>query len=151
MENDLKKHGNEIANLFRSIAKNFRKYMAVQVGECNFTITQFTVIHELYTHPGISLKELSRLMGLSKSTVCGIVDRLEAHGSVIRSRDEEDRRAVKIFLTLKTLEMQESMNLIKENYMAEILRNANMADIEVLVKSLRKFDTLILNETKMAK
>jgi DNA-binding MarR family transcriptional regulator len=40
-------------------------------------------------------------MYLHVSTVCGIVDRLEGAGHLVRSRNDKDRRAINICLTEK--------------------------------------------------
>jgi len=47
------------------------------------------------------LGELSKKMYLHPSTITGVVDRLEKRGYVLRHRDQEDRRVVKVQLTPK--------------------------------------------------
>ena len=48
---------------------------------------------------GLTLSELSTRMGLSHSTVSGIVDRLEARGFLRRAPRDDDRRFVEVQLT----------------------------------------------------
>ncbi len=46
-----------------------------------------------------TMNELSRLLGLDKSSVTGLVDRAERRGLVVRVRSTADRRAVLVSLT----------------------------------------------------
>lgn len=137
----LNDYAEEIKNLFRSIEKSFRGYMSAQIGEHNLTVPQLLVLQELYHHPNITLKELSELVGLAKSTVCGIVDRLEMNGAVNRVRDQEDRRTVKISLSPQVSELSDTVNIIKKNYLVALLKKAGDAEVAKIVDGLR-----ILNE-----
>ena len=147
MEN-LNDYAEEIKNLFRSIGKNFRNYILAQTGEHNFTVPQLMVMQELYSHPGITLKELSELMGLAKSTVCGIVDRLETQGAVIRTRDPEDRRTVKISLSPKVSELTDTINIVKTNYLAGLFKKVETSEVEKIIYGLRLLNKLMEEHDK---
>ncbi len=147
MEN-LNDYAEEIKNLFRSIGKNFRNYILAQTGEHNFTVPQLMVMQELYSHPGITLKELSELMGLAKSTVCGIVDRLETQGAVIRTRDPEDRRTVKISLSPKVSELTDTINIVKTNYLAGLFKKVETSEVEKIIYGLRLLNKLMEEHEK---
>ena len=138
-------YSEEIANLFKSIHKTYHHYILSQVACHNFTVPQLTVLHELYHHPEITLTELSERVDLSKSTVCGIVDRLELHGAVKRVKVCEDRRIVKISLTEKVYAVQEKLDVIRKNYLAELFKNINAADLEKMLFGLKQLDNLMKN------
>ncbi|HWE89863.1 MAG TPA: MarR family winged helix-turn-helix transcriptional regulator [Pseudonocardiaceae bacterium] len=53
----------------------------------------------------VGMGELSRLLHLEKSSLTGLVDRVEQRGLVIRIRDAHDRRACQISLTGKGSEL----------------------------------------------
>lgn len=141
-------YAEEVKNLIRSIEKNLRKYVLAEIEEHNFTVPQLMVMQELYYHPNITLKELSELMGLAKSTVCGIVDRLEKQGAVIRVRDAEDRRAVKISLSPKVSELTDTVHVIKKNYLAGLLNKARPSEVEKIVEGLRLLNNLAEDHKK---
>ncbi len=141
-------YAEEVKNLFRSIHKNFRMYVAAQVGEQNFTVPQIMVLQELYQHPAITLKELSEEVGLARSTVCGIVDRLARQGAVNRVRDLNDRRTVRISLSPQVSELNETINLIKKNYLASLLKDLEPKDWEQIVCALRMLNNLTENHPK---
>jgi len=138
----LNDNAEEIKNLLRSIIKNFRSYIQGQIGEMNFTVPQLMVLKELYDHPNVTLKDLSELVGLAKSTVCGIVDRLEVQGAVIRVRDTEDRRNVKISLSPKVSEITDMVNVIKTNYVAGLLDQTGPGEVDKILVGLRVLNTL---------
>lgn len=150
MEKRLNGYAEEIKNLFRSIERNLRNYILEQVSDYGFTVPQLMVMHELYNHPGITLKELSELMGLAKSTVCGIIDRLELQGAVIRSRDPDDRRAVKISLAPEMLKIKDSLNIIKTNYLAGLLKHVDESEIEQIISGLKRLNSLMEDHKREA-
>jgi DNA-binding MarR family transcriptional regulator len=47
----------------------------------------------------VGMSELGRLLHLEKSSLTGLVDRVERRGLVIRTRDPSDRRASQVALT----------------------------------------------------
>lgn len=138
----LNDYAEEVKNLLRSINKNYRSYVLDQIGEHNLTVPQLMVLQELYHHPNITLKELSELVILAKSTVCGIVDRLEMQGAVIRVRDPEDRRTVKISLSREVSEITDTVNIIKKNYLAGLLKKIEPSEVEKIVYGLRLLNNL---------
>ena len=119
-----------------------RSYVLAQIGDLNLTVPQLMVLKELYSHPDVTLKELSERVGLAKSTVCGIVDRLEIHGDVVRVRDSEDRRTVKISLSPKVSELKDTISIIKKNYLAGLLKKVEPSEVEKIVCSLRILNNL---------
>jgi DNA-binding MarR family transcriptional regulator len=54
---------------------------------------------QLAEHPGLTIDELRRRLGLSHSTVVRLVDGLVTRGLVVRTAHERDARAVRLTLT----------------------------------------------------
>ncbi|KNZ70418.1 transcriptional regulator, MarR family [Thermincola ferriacetica] len=148
MEDKIRDYAEEIKSLFRSLLKNFRCQMLEQISDYGFTVPQLMLMQELYNYPEITLKELSERMGLAKSTVSGIVDRLEQQGAVTRLRDTGDRRTVKISLTPRMLEIKESMNMIKHNYLAGLLEGVDREEIEKIIYGLKRLNSLMESKSK---
>lgn len=144
MDQDLIAYSEEIAYLFKSIQKKFKEQFMQQFSNYNFTMPQLMLLHELYHHPGITLNELSEKLGLAKSTVSGIVDRLEVQGVVNRERPENNRRIVKISLTSK-METTENLRLLKTRYLASIFEKVEKEEIEKILYGLKKLDSLTQN------
>ncbi|MBP2186923.1 MarR family winged helix-turn-helix transcriptional regulator [Amycolatopsis magusensis] len=55
----------------------------------------------------VGMTELGRTLHLEKSSITGLVDRVERRGLVTRVRDDHDRRACRIALTEKGAELGE--------------------------------------------
>lgn len=147
MEQQLIDYAEEIIDLFRSIHKEFRANIIKKTCCHGFTAPQILLMHELYHNPGVSLNELSKKLSLSKSTVSGIVDRLEKQGYVIREIPEENRRMVKISLTNKALEKSYIKN-IKTKHLAEMLEKIGLEETEKILSAFRKLENLSRLEEK---
>jgi MarR family transcriptional regulator, organic hydroperoxide resistance regulator len=89
-----------------------------------------TLVEELRSsNAGLSLSELSKRMGLSHSTVSGIVDRLEARGFLRRVPREDDRRFVEVQLTDSIQRwLQEELPASRANPIAQALAAASGSD-----------------------
>lgn len=59
------------------------------------------IIFALWSQDGIPIKTLCEKTSLDKSTLTGIISRLERDGYILRQKDEADKRSTHIFLTGK--------------------------------------------------
>ena len=96
----------EVAGALEGIRRALRGAILEQTRQMSVPLTPpqllaiETLVEELRSSgAGLSISELSRRMGLSHSTVSGIVDRLEARGFLRRVPREDDRRFVEVELT----------------------------------------------------
>lgn len=65
----------------------------------DLTPSQFDIVATLGNTPGMSFKELGEKTLITKGTLTGVVDRLEAKGLVKRVVQTEDRRSTIVQLT----------------------------------------------------
>lgn len=84
----------KIIELYKLLNDDFHKITFMQFRKYKFTAPQAMTLRQLYNTPYITLKELGEKLSLSKSTVSGIVDRLENQGVVIREIPKNNRRIV---------------------------------------------------------
>ncbi|HZS84363.1 MAG TPA: MarR family transcriptional regulator [Stellaceae bacterium] len=75
----------------------FQDFCAAMEG---FEVTpgRFGVIEVIAANPGLSQSELGALLGIDRSTVVAVIDRLEAAGLVRRDPVPEDRRSYALTL-----------------------------------------------------
>ncbi len=85
----------EFQIIFRILYSSYQ-YFASQ---WHISGSQLAAMEKLYQQDGLTLGELSEKMGLSASTITGLVDRLERDNYVRRMRDGNDRRVVRVFFT----------------------------------------------------
>lgn len=99
----------KISEALGALQYSFRQNNQRLLAAGGVTRPQLLVLRELFFSNGLSLMEISRKLGLSHSTVSGIVDRLEARGLVRRKRDGRDGRITRIFVTKPVLRHVEKM------------------------------------------
>ncbi len=68
-------------------------------GISEFNGAQGRILFVLWETDNIPITELSEKTGLAKTTLTGMLDRLEGMGHIRRAADPDDRRAVRICLT----------------------------------------------------
>lgn len=62
----------------------------------------------------IPIRELSEKTGLAKTTLTGMLDRLEAQELAVRTYSAEDRRTVRIRLTQKARKLRKKYDKVSE-------------------------------------
>jgi MarR family transcriptional regulator, organic hydroperoxide resistance regulator len=106
----------------------------------NYTITppQFVALQWLLEDGDMTIGELSNKMYLACSTTTDLVDRMEKNNLVMRVKDENDRRVVRIHL------LDEGKNIIddvikkRQNYLKEVLSDFSEDEVLSLQSSLKK-------------
>lgn len=136
------KDSERVVSLFKAIHKVYRDQIYKKSRQYGFTGPQIGLIMGLHKNPFSTLNELSECLGLSKSTVSGIVDRLVSQGVVIREIPESNRRIVRLSLSpewQKNNAIQELMN----NYIYDTLKNASAEEMERIILGLEILYSLI--------
>jgi DNA-binding MarR family transcriptional regulator len=72
---------------------------AEEVGGHDLTSVQFAALYAICAHPGLDATRLSALIAFDRSTLGGVLERLEGKGLIARSHAEGDRRAKQLRLT----------------------------------------------------
>jgi len=85
----------ELARCFQA----FEAYSGAHVRGLGLTPAQFDIVATLGNTPGMSFKELGERTLITKGTLTGVVDRLEAQRLVRRSASPEDGRSMIVSLT----------------------------------------------------
>ncbi len=77
----------------------FEAYSGAHIRGLGLTPAQFDIVATLGNMPGMSFKELGERTLITKGTLTGVVDRLEAQRLVRRSASAEDGRSMIVSLT----------------------------------------------------
>lgn len=88
-----------VVQLMKKVMGKIKHRIGEHFKEMHLTGPQGMLIGTLSRHGEMKVSELSEKLGLSNSTVSGILDRLENQGFVERTRSKEDRRVVYIKVT----------------------------------------------------
>ncbi len=85
----------ELARCFQA----FEAHSAAHIRTLGLTPPQFDIVATLGNTSGMSFKELGEKTLITKGTLTGVVDRLEARGVVQRVCSDADRRSTRVELT----------------------------------------------------
>lgn len=77
----------------------FEMYSAAHIKEMGLTTTQFDIVATLGNQPPMTCKELGDKTLVSKGTMTGVLERLEAKDLIERFMNSEDGRSYKIGLS----------------------------------------------------
>jgi len=110
-----------------------------------FTGPQIGLIIGLHKNPYITLKEMSECLGLSKSTVSGMVDRLVGQGVVVREIPEDNRRTVRLSLS-PDFKKNNVLKDLADKYINDSLKDASEEDLDKIITGLEILHRLIRTE-----
>jgi len=136
----------EIIDLSRNFNKSMRHKFHHSIHDSGFTLPQLSVISMLEKHGKQKVSELSLKIGLSDSTVSGILDRLEQKDIIRRERTKDDRRVVKISLTGKSKEFCNDFHQKREEYFTQLLKNLSEQEIKGIIKGLKILNRALTKE-----
>lgn len=146
----VQKQADEIIEIFKNIRKSIGCKSEKSAKKYGFTAPQIGVIFHLHMMPSITLQALSEHMNLTKSTVSGIVDRLEKQGVVTREIPKDNRRIVKLSISEEFKKNNDICKMKKEfmaDFISESIKNANPEKVENMICGLRQL-SILLDENK---
>lgn len=120
-----------------------KQSMVQQFNEMNLTGPQGMMIGILSHDGEMKISDLSEKIGLSNSTVSGIIDRLEKQGLVERTRSIEDRRVVYVNISDKFKEISKKRFCKIEETLENIMEKATAEEIDTILKGLDTLEQLM--------
>ena len=107
------------------------------------TAHQATLLAQVWSRPGLSLRELAESEGISPPSLSGHVDRLEAAGLLRRVRSTEDRRRVGLELTPEGRSILKRVRARRTTWLAERLDRLSDDDRELIERALPALHALL--------
>ena len=127
-----------IGPMMGKIHRAIRKELDYKFKRFGFTPPQFEVLVLLWADDGLLLSELGRKLSRDGPTITGVVDRMEKKQLVKRTRDERDRRAIKIVLTLKGVRLKGKLTTLRNEIIDKTIGNFTRNELEQLEYLLTK-------------
>ena len=93
----------QVCQIFRTVSEVFTDQVDISRG-------QATVLCVLANQDGMTQSEIAEQLSVQGATVTHMLQRLEEAGLVIRRRDPEDNRLVRVYLTETGLQKERSIN-----------------------------------------
>jgi DNA-binding MarR family transcriptional regulator len=137
----------EIDLHLKAVRQVLRRPVDAEFARGGLTGPQRSVMHVVVQSDGISLKDLSRQVGLAHSTVSGIVDRLKKQGLVERKTDAGDGRITRITASKAVRDfLRDTLPSLTIHPLVKALRRAKPAERDQILNGLRTLHRIVEKE-----
>jgi DNA-binding MarR family transcriptional regulator len=104
----------------------------------DLTPQQFGLLGFLWNEDGITQAELSARSQIDRTTMGGLIDRLQKEGLLVRGVHPEDRRAYRICLTEKGKALQETLTPLALTAQQRLISKLTPEELDTLKELLEK-------------
>jgi MarR family transcriptional regulator, organic hydroperoxide resistance regulator len=133
---------------FQISNRHIQQEMAVALKEMNLTGPQFFILYLLSTSEDVKSTELAEKLDVKPSAITVMIDRLLKNHFVLRQRDENDRRIVKLELTTVGRDVFEKAKKKRREIFSRYLAYLEEEDVEQLVTIYEKLAAAVENNTE---
>jgi DNA-binding MarR family transcriptional regulator len=138
--------GIRVVRVIRKLKDTMKKNIGHHFKEMSLTGPQGMLMGTLAHYGEMKISDLSEKLGLSNSTVSGIIDRLEKQGLVERIRSKEDRRVVYVNVTEEfKRNAQEHFKEIERRF-EEMLSEASTEELDKILDGLDTLEEVICRQ-----
>lgn len=126
------------------LAKAYQRACAIfkeEFDHFDLTPHQFGLLAFLWREDGLSQTELSARSQIDRTTMGGIIDRLEKEGLVERRDHPEDRRAYQVFLTTKGKSLEDKLCRVANRVQHKVNTPLTSEEQTTLIRLLEKLRT----------
>jgi DNA-binding MarR family transcriptional regulator len=133
----------EAINDLRRVFQVIQEYSKKVEHTTGLTSSQLWAIKVLAEGAPMIVSELARRMYLHPATVIGILDRLEVHDLIKRTRSQEDRRVVWVALTLKGNKLVATAPEVAQGLLAMGLEKTPLTELKEIKKGLKRLVSIL--------
>lgn len=129
----------EILRSLRRVIRAVDLYSRRLTAEYGLSGPQLQCLRQLDSQGPLPTGALAEAMSLSPATVCGILDRLEARGLVVRERQTHDKRRVVVRLSVEGETVTErAPPSLQESFLTRLraLSSAEQSELQVSLEKL---------------
>ena len=109
-----------------------------QLQACEVTWPQWMVLNVLHHQMGQTPAKIAECIGIDRSAITRLVDRLESKGFVEREHDKSDRRSIKIHMTSLGEQMMARINDLAYQHQMHFLKGLHSSEQRALKVELQK-------------
>ena len=103
-----------------------------------FNGAQGRILYVLWEHGDLTITEIGKLTSLAKTTLTGMLDRMEASGLIKRVPDKKNRRQIFIVVTDKTKEYREKYDWLSDKMNEAFYRGFSETEVNEFEDKLRR-------------
>lgn len=126
-----------LARRFQQIATSIF-HAEVEASGFDLTPVQYAALLAIYRHPGVDQITLAGLIAYDRTTITGVIDRLERKGLVTRAVNDADRRARELRITDAGVETLDRIQPAVEAAQHVLLSGLSAREAEQFMRLLRK-------------
>lgn len=142
---------NQLAHLdtlkkFRIVIRAAQRHSAWVEKQCGVSGAQLWVMQELHEHSGLRVGEIADRLAIHQTTASNLLDSLEKRGYVVKTRDREDQRVVKLALSDQGVELLLRAPAPARGLLPEALQKLDVQNLLKLSEGLQALLTCIAGE-----
>lgn len=126
----------KVSLLIREISSKINLYVAEKLKTTGLTVQQITVIKLIAHNKEITVSELAEKMSVRKSTISGILDRLNKMDIIIKTRSFDDKRVTYIDFSENGQKLVEHIKNIVNKSFESTFENISKDKLEEIYKNL---------------
>lgn len=127
-----------IGRYISQIHRKGNSFITKEVSKYGIGSGQIMFLMQLYKKDGISQEELSEKLNIDKGTTCRAIKKLEEEKFLTRVKDENDKRAYKLYITDKSKEIEISLYNILDEWENSISKDLSQEEVDILLSVLKK-------------
>ena len=131
----------ELLSSIQGVSKKLRAIKEKQLEKSNlqdFSLSHFRYIEEIYNMKNPTFVELTKQLGLNKSTVTLMIAKLIEKGYVTKTRSKEDGRIYYLSLTGLGEKIVKDYNKVYKEFVSQIVSKFDSTEIDLLVSLLQR-------------
>lgn len=125
-----------IESLLRKVSSTVRRQGRAILGDFDITSAQFDALVLANDGGNLTIGDLSAKLGLAYSTTTDLVDRLERRNFVERSRDQEDKRVVRLSVLEEGGALIDRVLQARRVYLGRVLSHSGADEQDMLMRAL---------------
>lgn len=134
----MKTHGGFLVSQIKQLQGRAFEKMLRQSGVDAFNGAQGRILYVLWEHDSLTISEIGRLTSLAKTTLTGMLDRMEESGFVRRTPDTQNRRQVIVSITDKAREYRQAYDRVSDRMNALFYQGFTETEAEEFEEKLRR-------------
>ena len=134
----MEKRGGFLISQIKQIQGRIFERLLSNAGIEAFNGAQGRILYVLWQKDGLPIVELSRKTGLAKTTLTGMLDRLESQGLITRCADSADRRQIIIRLAEKAKQLNSDYTRVSQEMNQLFYRGFSNDDIIHFENTLKR-------------
>lgn len=124
------------------IRNSANSFLEEELSKCNldgFVASHGAILSRLFENGGkLTMSEIAKYVGKDKSTVTGLIEKLDKSGYISKVKSNEDKRVTFIVLTDKSWGIRDNFNKISDDLIRKAFENFTNDEQKSLVLLLSK-------------